>query len=187
MRVLGVAGTRGKTTWSSRLTRAGKGAVVIGTYVPARARAWPRWRHRRRVGPVVIRSQLRGARTTITRRPRRAGEGYVMARHLWGGARTVRPRRILRDEGSVLTPAPFAPDDTGPGPARAARRSDGYEPAPRPDWPGVHHNPAPVGWRTDGQAAPRAARRGVGPDPAPFAPGRHRSGTGSRGAALGRL
>ena len=44
VRARGVAGTRGKTSWSSRLTRAGQGAVVSGTLGPALAKpqsAWP--------------------------------------------------------------------------------------------------------------------------------------------------
>ena len=51
---------------------------------------------------------------------------------------------------------------------RTPRRTDGTDPAPRPQWPGVRQHPAPSEWRADGQAPPcRMTRRGVGHDPAP--------------------
>ena len=118
----------------------------------------------------------------MTRRPGRGGQGYVMIRRLWGGARSVMPRRTLCDGGSTMTrrrcvpgagpvvvrrwrhgartamtrqprrgdegighdPAPLcAGRGTGRGPALAARRTDGHDPAASPRWRGDGHDPAP--------------------------------------------
>ena len=75
MRVLGVAGTRGKVTWSSRLTWAGKAAVAIGVAL----------------------------RQCMTRRPGRDGQGYVMTRCRRGGTQAAMPRCTLRGGKSALT------------------------------------------------------------------------------------
>ncbi len=79
-----------------------------------------RRRHRRVVGPLAVRHQLRGARTIMTRCPCRYGAGYVMIRRLLRGtgatlpqrpgrgARTVMlRRRRRRDGGSAMTRRPL--------------------------------------------------------------------------------
>ena len=109
----------GSETYPEQPAHAGRQRSGGDRHIRAGARRCvTRRRHRRVVGPIVVRHQLRGARTAVTRRPRRGdegvrrrrGEGYVMARRLWGGARTVMPHCARRrDGGSLMTRRPCVP------------------------------------------------------------------------------
>ena len=101
----------GSETYPEQPAHAGRQRSGGDRHIRAGARRCvTRRRHRRVVGPIVVRHQLRGARTAVTRRPRRGGEGYVMARRLWGGARTVMPHCARRRgaRGVAHDPAPLA-------------------------------------------------------------------------------
>ena len=114
LRVGAVVGS-GSETYPEQPAHAGRQGSGGNRHIRAGARRCvTRRRHRRVVGPIVVRHQLRGARTAMTRRPRRrgetGGEGYVMARRLWGGARTVMPHCARRrDGGSLMTRRPCVP------------------------------------------------------------------------------
>ena len=66
-----------------------------------------------------------GTQTVITRRPGRAGQGFVMTRCREGGARTVMPRRAgRRGERSAMTRRLWVP---GAGPGVVRRRRHGTQ------------------------------------------------------------
>ena len=95
----------GSETYPEQPAHAGRQRSSGDRHIRAGARRCvTRRRHRRVVGPIVVRHQLRGARTAVTRRHGVPGAGPVVVQRVRHGTRTFmtrQPRR--RGEGMVMT------------------------------------------------------------------------------------